>query len=142
MEGMKCGMCTNTPASTAPFNKLSLPRHFRQFIIAGVLAPFSPPSSSIHQAPFRSQPFRQYSSPYSATCLSTTDTSPITRQGSQTQPDDCDDEPSAEPGITPAKAPPAAIKVDGLRIFECNNKEPAERRSSGTYDTLYHCSCN
>ncbi|KAL9115596.1 MAG: hypothetical protein Q9187_007250 [Circinaria calcarea] len=48
----------------------------------------------------------------------------------ETLSNDCDHEPSAEPRITPARAPLATIEVDGLRIPEYNNKEPTEHGSS------------
>lgn len=143
MKGMKCEMCINTLTLTALFfSKLSLLQHFRQFIMAGVLTPFNSPSFFICQVPFRSQLFHQYFSLYFITCLSTTDTSSIMCQNSQTQLNSCDNEPSAESEIASVKASSAAVEVDSIRIFKCNNKKSAECGSSGTYNTLYHCSCN
>ena len=124
MEGMKCGTRTNMPRSAAFFsNTLSLPRHSSQFTMAGSLAPAGPPLSSTRQALFRSQPFRQYSSPYSATGLSTNDSSTNAGRNGATfskhtsaKANELDERVSAEPSTASTKVPPVAVQTDGHRM--------------------------
>ena len=134
MESRKCGTYTNTLGSTPSFlDTLSFLRPSKYIAMAGLLAPSGLPLSSNLRAPFRSQPFHQYSSPYSTTCLSTNDASSIARQDSQKHLDNRNSEPAAELTITPA-----AIQADDLRISECINKKSDGVGQCGLLSTNKH----